>query len=140
MPVVIITRKISISCAHKLFNPNISNDENTTLFGKCVNLHGHNYKIYASFKGEINETTGMVINLSVVNEILQEYIVKKLDHKNLDYDVPELAETITSTENLAVFVWNTIMKNILEKGENTSILYEVKIKETDKNSVIYRGE
>uniref|UniRef100_A0A6B2LQN8 6-pyruvoyl tetrahydrobiopterin synthase n=1 Tax=Arcella intermedia TaxID=1963864 RepID=A0A6B2LQN8_9EUKA len=115
----------------------LSEKENETIFGKCNNAngHGHNYVVCVSVRGSIDERTGMVINLVDLKSCIQKAVVEPLDHKNLDLDVPGLKGTITTTENLAIFIWNSLA-NVLP---DPSLLYQVKIKETDKNSVIYRG-
>eukprot|EP01124_Arcella_intermedia_P025661 TRINITY_DN4636_c0_g1_i1.p1 TRINITY_DN4636_c0_g1~~TRINITY_DN4636_c0_g1_i1.p1 ORF type:complete len:138 (+),score=16.30 TRINITY_DN4636_c0_g1_i1:26-439(+) len=134
---MILTRKEAISASHRLHNPLLSEKENETIFGKCNNAngHGHNYVVCVSVRGSIDERTGMVINLVDLKSCIQKAVVEPLDHKNLDLDVPGLKGTITTTENLAIFIWNSLA-NVLP---DPSLLYQVKIKETDKNSVIYRG-
>jgi len=134
---MIITRKETISSSHRLHNSNLSNSQNETIFGKCNNLHGHghNYHIYVSVRGEIDPTTGMVMNLRELSHLMKTTILDPLDHKNLDLDVPGLKGIITTTENLAVYIWNQLYSNM----SNPQLLYLVKIKETDKNSVKYFG-
>jgi len=88
---------------------------------------------------QIDARTGMVINLVDLKSIMKESIMDKLDHKNLDLDVEEIRSTrmITTTENLAVFIWSSLLENQkLPRG----LLYEVKIHETENNVVMYRGE
>jgi len=110
------------------------------IFGKCNNPngHGHNYEILVSLKGEVDPTTGMVVNMTELKKYMQMGIVDILDHKNLDKDVPGLRGTVTTTENLAVFIWNSLVD--LMPPPVSRLLHEVVIRETDKNSVSYRGE
>ncbi|XP_044312337.1 uncharacterized protein LOC123036886 isoform X1 [Varanus komodoensis] len=87
------------------------------------------------FPFQIDPTTGMVINLADLKDHLEEAIMQPLDHKNLDKDVPYFADVVSTTENVAVFIWGNLLKHLPEGS-----LYKVKIYETDKNSVVYKGE
>ncbi|NXS49639.1 PTPS synthase, partial [Balaeniceps rex] len=119
----------------------LSDEENLKLFGKCNNPngHGHNYKarllIFLLFSLQIDPVSGMVINLTDLKEYMQEAIMEPLDHKNLDKDVPYFAEVVSTTENVAVFIWENL-KKLLPMGT----LYKVKVYETDQNIVVYKGE
>ncbi|NWU54179.1 PTPS synthase, partial [Dromas ardeola] len=117
----------------------LSDEENRKLFGKCNNPngHGHNYKGKDSllFSLQIDPISGMVINLTDLKEYMQEAIMEPLDHKNLDKDVPYFAEVVSTTENVAVFIWENL-KKLLPVGT----LYKVKVYETDQNIVVYKGE
>ena len=86
---IYIVRKEHFNAAHKLLNPNWSDEKNKEEFGVCSNenWHGHNYEIEVTVKGEINPETGMLINLKVLSKILKEEIIDKVDHKNLNIDV-----------------------------------------------------
>lgn len=113
-------------------------EENEQIYGKCNNLHGHghNYKVEVTVRGPISPKTGMVINISDLKKYMNAAIMDILDHRNIDKDVPYFKEAVSTTENLAVFIWKQLQLLMPEQ----SILYEVKIYETDKNTVIYRGE
>ncbi|NWR54560.1 PTPS synthase, partial [Bucorvus abyssinicus] len=118
----------------------LSDEENVKLFGKCNNPngHGHNYKgkeLTSFLRRLIDPVSGMVINLTDLKEYMQEAIMEPLDHKNLDKDVPYFAEVVSTTENVAVFIWENL-KKLLPMG----ILYKVKVHETDQNTVVYKGE
>ncbi|XP_070346401.1 6-pyruvoyl tetrahydrobiopterin synthase isoform X3 [Equus asinus] len=115
----------------------LSNEENLKLFGKCNNPngHGHNYKVMVTVQGEIDPVTGMVMNLTDLKEYMEEAIMKPLDHKNLDLDVPYFADIVSTTENVAVYIWENLQK-FLPVG----VLYKVKVYETDNNIVVYKGE
>ncbi|XP_025896819.1 6-pyruvoyl tetrahydrobiopterin synthase [Nothoprocta perdicaria] len=115
----------------------LSDEENAKLFGKCNNPHGHghNYKVVVTVRGEIDPVSGMVLNLTDLKEYMQEAIMEPLDHKNLDKDVPYFAEVVSTTENVAVFIWENL-KKLLPMGT----LYKVKVYETDQNVVVYKGE
>ncbi|XP_036921493.1 6-pyruvoyl tetrahydrobiopterin synthase isoform X3 [Sturnira hondurensis] len=115
----------------------LSNEENLKLFGKCNNPngHGHNYKVVVTVHGEIDPVTGMVMNLTELKGYMEEAIMKPLDHKNLDLDVPYFADVVSTTENVAVYIWENLQK-FLPVG----VLYKVKVYETDNNMVAYKGE
>ncbi|XP_078081477.1 6-pyruvoyl tetrahydrobiopterin synthase [Mustelus asterias] len=134
---VLVTRVESFSAAHLLHSNCLSAEENKRTFGKCNNPngHGHNYKVEVTVRGEVNPQTGMVINITDLKEHMQEAIMQPLDHKNLDKDVPYFADVVSTTENVAVFIWDNLQKRL-----SPSLLYEVKVYETDKNIVVYRGE
>ncbi|NXU19859.1 PTPS synthase, partial [Pardalotus punctatus] len=110
----------------------LSDEENLKVFGKCNNPngHGHNYK-----GRKIDPVSGMVMNLTDLKEHMQEAIMEPLDHKNLDKDVPYFSEVVSTTENVAVFIWDSLQK-LLPQG----LLYKVEVHETEQNVVVYKGE
>ncbi|KAG0355923.1 hypothetical protein BG005_005154 [Podila minutissima] len=135
-----VTRIEHFSAAHRLNSVHLSVEENIALFGKCNHDsgHGHNYKVEVTIKGQINPVTGMVINITDLKKTLQTAVMDPCDHRNLDKDVPYFKATPSTTENLAVFLWENITK-YLPPSEHYQ-LYEIKLRETDKNIVVYRGE
>ena len=157
-----LTRRETFSACHRLHSRYLSDVENKNLYDKCnsANGHGHNYAVEVTMKGQIDPRTGMVINISDLKEIMNEAIMKPLDHKNIDLDVPYFSQTaseddssneqkrqeepcpmgiVSTVENIAVYVWENI-EQILLRSDFTAVLDNVKIWETDKNIVIYRGE
>eukprot|EP00128_Syssomonas_multiformis_P014314 Colp12_sorted_trinity150504_noHs@17865 len=136
-PLVYLTRIESFSTAHRLHNPELSEAENKDIFGKCNNPngHGHNYKVEVTVRGPVDPKTGMVMNLTDLKKCMQVAILDPLDHKHLDLDVPYFKNVVSTTENLAVFIWNQMAASLPQAS-----LYEVKIWETDKNVIVYRGE
>jgi len=136
MPRVAVTRRITFNAAHRLHNPNMSDEWNRETFGKCnsPNWHGHNYQLYITLEGEPDPDTGFVYDLARLKQIVEENVVSKVDHKNLNLDVPFLRDTLTSTENLAIGIWNQIKPHI--EGAD---LVSVRIVETENNIVEYRG-
>ncbi|GJJ79021.1 6-pyruvoyltetrahydropterin/6-carboxytetrahydropterin synthase [Entomortierella parvispora] len=135
-----VTRIEHFSAAHRLNSVHLSAAENIALFGKCNHTsgHGHNYKVEVTIKGQINPQSGMVINITDLKKTLHAAVMDPCDHRNLDIDVPYFKSTPSTTENLAVFLWENI--NLHLPPSDTYELYEVKIHETDKNVVVYRGE
>lgn len=134
-----ITRRERFSSAHKLFRPEWSEEKNLEVFGKCSNpnWHGHNYDLYVTVKGEVNPETGFVVNLSKVGKIIQEKVIKWIDHKNLNMDVPFMKGRFTSTEHLAMAIWEQVESEINKLGCE---LHCVKLQETENNFVEYYGK
>lgn len=134
---IYVTRKAEFSAAHRLFNPEFSDAENEAVFGKCNNPlgHGHNYTVEVTVAGEPNQDTGYVIDLKKLNEIIEEEIIAKVDHKHLNYDVDFLRGIIPTAENLARAFWKILSSRIREGR-----LYSIRVYESDKNYVEYRGE
>lgn len=135
---IYITRKEHFNAAHKLFNPNWSEEQNATIFGKCANKnwHGHNYDLYVTVKGEINPDTGFVVNLKDLGDLIRTDVTEVLDHKNLNIDV-EGMNIMPSTENVAIFIWNKLASKISIMG---GTLHGIKLYETENNYVEYFGE
>ena len=138
MPTVYITRKAHFNAAHRLHNPERSDEWNRETFGKCnsPNWHGHNYELDVTVAGEPDPDTGFVVDLADLKTIIQERVVLPLDHKNLNLDVPFLAGKKTSTEMLAIAIWEQLADHIPGSGR----LHEISLRETHNNSVVYRGE
>ncbi|XP_006151068.1 6-pyruvoyl tetrahydrobiopterin synthase isoform X1 [Tupaia chinensis] len=107
-----LSRLVSFSASHRLHCKSLSDEENLKLFGKCNNPngHGHNYKVVVTVHGEIDPVTGMVMNLTDLKKYMEEAIMKPLDHKNLDLDVPYFANVVSTTENVAVYIWENLQK------------------------------
>jgi 6-pyruvoyltetrahydropterin/6-carboxytetrahydropterin synthase len=133
---VFVTREVHFNSAHRLHNPAKSDQWNKDTFGLCnsPNYHGHNYRLEVTVKGEVDPETGFVIELGRLKKILEQEIADRCDHKNLNLDVEFLQGMIPSTENLSVVFWD-ILKDKLPSGE----LYQIKIFETERNWVEYRG-
>lgn len=136
-PVVLLTRIETFSACHRLNSKDLSEVENQKLYGKCNNLngHGHNYKVEVAVKGKVNKITGMVMNLTDLKNYINIAIMDVLDHKNLDQDVPFFKNNVSTTENLAVFIWNSLLSYI-----SPDMLYSVTIHETDKNIICFKGQ
>lgn len=132
-----ITKRMMFSAAHRLFNPEFSNRQNDETFDKCNNYygHGHNYYIEVTIKGLPDPQTGYVIDLKTLKKIMSKEIIKKVDHKHLNYDVDFLKGYIPTVENLCIIFWN-ILKDKLPKGS----LHCIKIYETEDSYCEYFGE
>ncbi|HYE96976.1 MAG TPA: 6-carboxytetrahydropterin synthase [Rubricoccaceae bacterium] len=138
MPTVYVTRKVHFNAAHRLHNPDKSDEWNRETYGKCnsPNWHGHNYVLEVTVAGSPDPETGYVMDLAVLKRLLEEHVIEPLDHKNLNLDVDFLHGVMPSTENLALTIWNRIVDHIPEPAWLT----EVRLQETENNSAVYRGE
>ncbi len=134
---VYVTRRATFNAAHRVFNPELSDEENFKIFGKCSNpnWHGHNYVLEVVVAGEIDPETGYVIDLKVLKKIIEKNIIEKADHKNLNLDVDFMKGVQPSAENIAVQIWKQL-ENKIPVGK----LYAVKLYETENNYFEYRGE
>ena len=137
MPTVYVTRKVHFNAAHRLHNPARSDAWNRETFGKCnnPNWHGHNYLLEVTVAGEPDPDTGYVIDLGVLKGLVEEKIVDKVDHKNLNLEVDFLEGVLPSTENFVVAIWNEL-NEALPLGR----LHAVRLYETERNVAEYRGE
>ena len=125
---VLVGRRESFNAAHQLCDPDLSDDENRRLFGKCANLHGHNYALEVVVAGEIDEARGYVLDLKLLSAIVTSHIIRDVDHRNLNTDVPWLKGCIPTSENLALAFWERLVPELPE-----GMLRSVRVWETDKN-------
>ena len=107
---IYLTRKAEFSASHYYNDPQLSAEENQRLFGKCANLngHGHNYTLEVTVKGELDPRTGFVVDLKELKDIMNREVVEVMDHRHLNKEVPEFANTIPTTENIAIAAWNRL--------------------------------
>jgi 6-pyruvoyltetrahydropterin/6-carboxytetrahydropterin synthase len=136
---IYLTRRERFSAAHRMYRPDWSEEMNLEVFGKCSNpnWHGHNYVLYITVRGEISEEEGLVMNLNTLKKIIQDRIIKEIDHKNINLEVGFMKGKIATTENLAVAIWNEL-KTFIEK--DGVYLHCVKIEETENNTIEYYGQ
>jgi 6-pyruvoyltetrahydropterin/6-carboxytetrahydropterin synthase len=125
---VLVSRRESFNAAHQLFDPSLSDEENQRRFGKCANLHGHNYVLEVVVAGQIDQATGYVYDLKQLSEVISRRVIQDVDHRNLNTDVPWLEGRIPTAENLAVAFWERIRSELPE-----GMLRSVRLWETDKN-------
>ncbi len=135
---VYLTRVEHFNAAHKLYNPNWDEAKNEAVFGKCANenWHGHNYELYVTVKGQPDADTGFVFDVKRLSTIIQEHVIEKVDHRNLNMDVDFMKDKFCSTENLAIGIWNELTPHLPE----TVKLHAIKLYETPKIYVEYFGE
>ena len=134
---VYITRIEHFNAAHKLYNPVWSREKNEEVFGKCANenWHGHNFELHVTLKGEPDEGTGFVYDAKKLSGLIKEHVTEKLDHKNLNVDVPEMEGKICSIENLVIEIWKMLAPYISLPVQ----LHSLKLIETPRIYVKYYG-
>lgn len=135
---IYVTRKEHFNAAHRVYNPNWSEEKNLEVFGKCAHQHwhGHNFELHVTVKGTVNPDTGFVIDLKKLKDIIRDSIIEKLDHRNLNLDVDFLSGKMASTENLAIGIWDELYP-LLEAPNHK--LHAIRLYETDNNYVDYYG-
>jgi len=134
---IYVTRRAEFAAAHFYHNPALSPEENRRLFGKCNNPHGHghNYTLEVTVAGEVDPTTGMVMDLKELKKLLEREVLELLDHRFLNREVPAFATTIPTTENIAIEIWKLLGPN-LAAGK----LHRIRLYETPDLYVDYYGE
>jgi 6-pyruvoyltetrahydropterin/6-carboxytetrahydropterin synthase len=134
---VAVFRKEHFNAAHRLHNQTWSDERNERIFGKCnnPNYHGHNYDMEVKLVGEIDQETGYVMDMKVLSDIIKEHVLDKLDHKNLNLDVPEFQFLNPTAENIVMVIHEKIEKAI----DNPQLALTVRLYETPRNYVEYPG-
>jgi len=133
---VTVCRKSHFNSAHRIFNPAWDARKNEEVFGLCSlpNYHGHNYDLVVKLTGEVNPETGYVFDMKALKEIVEDFVIRRYDHKNLNLDVEDFIHTIPSAENIAIAIWNILREKIDRTFTMQVILYE-----TERNFVEYSG-
>ena len=133
---ITVSRKAHFNAAHRLHNKNWTDEKNQKIFGKCnyQNYHGHNYELIVSVTGEINPETGYVIDMGELKKIIKNEVEERLDHKNLNLDVPHFSNTIPSAENICIYIYDILRDNI-----DSQFKLSVRLYETPRNFVEYSG-
>ncbi len=133
-----VTRTLHFSAAHRLFRPDWSEERNREVFGECAhpNWHGHNYELDVTVEGEVDPDTGYLLDLKELKLLVEERVIRELDHRNLNLDVSWLSGVVPTTENLAVAIWERLADGI-PPGIR---LARVTVRETPRNRVDYDGE
>ncbi|MRX47848.1 6-pyruvoyl trahydropterin synthase family protein [Pedobacter puniceum] len=131
---IAVYRKEHFNAAHRLHNPLWSDEENKKVFGKCNNpsFHGHNYELIVKVIGYPDEQTGYLVDMKILSDIIQDHVVEKFDHKNLNLDVEEFKDLNPTAENIAMVIWN-----ILRAQLDTALDLYVTLFETERNYVEY---
>jgi 6-pyruvoyltetrahydropterin/6-carboxytetrahydropterin synthase len=135
---VYLTRLEHFNAAHKLYNPAWSKEKNEELFGVCANenWHGHNFDLYVTIKGNVDTETGFLFDVKKLSKLIQEHVIIKIDHKNLNLDVDFLQGKMCSTEVLAMEIWKQLASHLPTHVE----LHRIKLYETPRIYVEYFGE
>jgi 6-pyruvoyltetrahydropterin/6-carboxytetrahydropterin synthase len=123
-----ISRREGFNAAHQLSDPSLSHEANERLYGKCVNLHGHNYVLEVVVAGAVDPATGYLMDLKRLKDLMIEQIIQDVDHRNLNSDVPWLRGRIPTAENLALAFWERLQPHL-----RAGALQRVRVYETEKN-------
>jgi 6-pyruvoyltetrahydropterin/6-carboxytetrahydropterin synthase len=131
-----VCRRETFNAAHRLYNPNWSDEKNNEVFGLCnnPNYHGHNYVLEVWVEGAIDPDTGYVIDTKILKQYIKEEIVEPFDHRNLNLDVPEFRDLNPTAEHIAIVSWNKLRKRL---PDNLKLV--VRLYETENNIVEYAG-
>lgn len=134
---IYITRVEHFNAAHRLYNPNWTDEENDEVFGRCANKnwHGHNFELHVTVMGEPHPDTGFVYDAKKLGKIIRDHVTEVLDHKNLNVEVEFMKEKMCSIENLAIGIWNQLILQ-MPAGVN---LYRIVLHETPSIYVEYYG-
>lgn len=138
---VYVIRKEHFNAAHRLYNPNWSEEKNDEVFGPCANKnwHGHNFELIVTVKGNPDPETGFVFDLKELGKLIKKEIIDKVDHKNLNMDVDFMTGKLASCENLVMEFWKILAPKI-QSASSSAQLHKIHLVETNKNSVEYYGE
>lgn len=128
-PMLTLTRTYEFAASHRLHSDALSDEENVALYGKCNNRagHGHNYVLEVTVAGEVDPTTGMMVDLGDLDAAVNDRVVERYDHKNLDVDLPEFAGRVTTSEVVVQEIWRTL------DGHLPTRLERVRLYETARN-------
>src|SRR5262249_60928531 len=102
---VVVGRRESFNAAHQLYDPDLSDEENRRLFGKCANVHGHNYVLEVVVAGEIDQVSGYVLDLKSLSDVIHRQVIHDVNHRNLNTDVPSLKRRVPTTEHRGHEFW-----------------------------------
>jgi|SRR5580704_1461801 6-pyruvoyltetrahydropterin/6-carboxytetrahydropterin synthase len=131
-----LSRRYLFSASHRLHSDRMSDDENQAIYGKCNNPygHGHNYIVEVTVSGQVDERTGMVCNLTDLDGFIQQEVLARYDHENLN-TLKEFAQDVPTTENLCIQIYE-----IVQRGFPHAHLERIRLEETLMNSFEYAGE
>jgi 6-pyruvoyltetrahydropterin/6-carboxytetrahydropterin synthase len=131
---VAVFRKEHFNAAHRLHNPNWTDERNERVYGKCNNLnyHGHNYELIVQVTGDVDPDTGYVIDMKVLSDLIKVNILDRFDHKNLNLDTKEFHDLNPSAENIAIVIYD-----ILREKLDIHLQLKIRLYETERNFVEY---
>ena len=140
-PLHYIHRKEHFNAAHKLWNPKWSKEKNIDIFGPCANenWHGHNFELIVTVKGNPDPNTGFVVDLKRLSDLIRKEVIDKVDHKNLNLDVPFMEDKMASCENLISEFWKILQPRIKDLNSSAN-LHRLRLYETPRNFVDFFGE
>jgi 6-pyruvoyltetrahydropterin/6-carboxytetrahydropterin synthase len=136
MAEVIVTRRMHFNAAHRVHNPELSDEENARLFGRCnnPNWHGHNYILDVSVTGPVDKRTGYVMDLAALKRVVQDAVIEQVDHRNFNLEVDFMRDVIPTAENIVVGCWRVLAPRVAPARLVRLVLWE-----TPNNYVEYEG-
>ena len=131
---VTVCRKEHFNAAHRLHNPEWTEEQNQEVFGKCnlPNYHGHNYDLIVKVTGYPDPQSGYVYDMKKLRDIIQEQVIARFDHKNLNLDTEAFSKVNPTAEHIAIVIWNLLRPELDESLELKIVLFE-----TERNFVEY---
>jgi 6-pyruvoyltetrahydropterin/6-carboxytetrahydropterin synthase len=128
-------RRYHFSASHRLHSPQLSDDENSRIYGKCNNPygHGHNYTVEVLLSGQVDPATGMISNLADLDKFVNEHVIEAFDHRSLNEEVPAFQNAVPTTEILCIEIFQRL------KSFPHAKLEAVRVQETANNSFEYAG-
>jgi 6-pyruvoyltetrahydropterin/6-carboxytetrahydropterin synthase len=135
---IYLTRRERFSSAHRMFRQSLSDEENLKVYGKCSNplWHGHNYVLKVTVKGDPDPEVGYFMNATRLKEIINDRVIAKLDHKNMNVETDFMAGKVATTENLAIAIWDELKAPLEAEG---ALLHCIRVEETENNFIEYYG-
>lgn len=123
-----VCREAHFNAAHRLHNPKWSEERNQSIFGKCnnSNYHGHNYDLIVKVTGDIDPETGYVIDMKVLKQLIEDEVIERFDHKNLNLDTEEFKELNPTAENIARVIYEKLRGGIAKQLSLRVVLYETR--------------
>jgi 6-pyruvoyltetrahydropterin/6-carboxytetrahydropterin synthase len=137
---VFLTRRATFSASHYYWNDAWSAERNQQVFGRCANRngHGHNYTLEVTVAGKPDAETGFVVDLKWLKSVMEREVLSAYDHRHLNVEVPEFADRIPTTENIAMSIWRRLEPAVSAAGG--AKLDRVRVYETPEIFAEYRGE
>jgi 6-pyruvoyltetrahydropterin/6-carboxytetrahydropterin synthase len=134
-----ITRRERFNAAHRMYRKEWTAEQNFNAFGKCANpnWHGHNYELFVTVKGKVNDENAYIIDLKELKIIINDFVIEKLDHKNLNLDVDFMLGKMATTELLCIEIFRQLQPPI--EAYTGVYLDSVKLAETENNYAEYFG-
>ncbi len=131
---VSVFRKENFNAAHRLHNPEWSEEKNSEIFGKCNNphFHGHNYELVVQVTGPVDPETGFVVDMKVLGDLVKKMVINRFDHRNLNLEIEELSGINPSAENIAIVIYSLLRPHL---SENLDL--KIRLYETERNFVEY---
>lgn len=131
-----LSRRYRFSASHRLHSPQLGEEENRSVYGKCNNPygHGHNYVVEVAVSGPVDRATGMIANLADLDAFVEGEVIEPFDHKYLNEEIAEFRANVPTTENICIEIFNRLRRFPQAKLER------VRVEETALNSFAYAGE